>query len=88
MRWYLESLSANLRSHTITSVQSNHDRVGTLGHIIYVVPWFLSELFSSSFFLRLFNFQVSLLLKDSFIDSFPSKDQPFIKVTSVLYFDG
>ncbi|KAB2003659.1 hypothetical protein ES319_D11G147000v1 [Gossypium barbadense] len=49
MRQYLESLCANLRSHTITSVQSNHDRV-------------------------------SLLLKDSFIDSFPSKDQPFIKV--------
>ncbi|MBA0560384.1 hypothetical protein Golob_017286 [Gossypium lobatum] len=48
MRQYLESLCANLRSHTITSVQSNHDKV-------------------------------SLLLKDSFIDSFPSKDQPFIK---------
>ncbi|MBA0686296.1 hypothetical protein Goari_013905 [Gossypium aridum] len=48
MRQYLESLCSNLRSHTITSVQSNHDRV-------------------------------SLLLKDSFIDSFPSKDQPFIK---------
>lgn len=26
-------------------------------------------------------FQVSLLLKDSFIDSFPSKDRSFIKVT-------
>ncbi|XVE78005.1 hypothetical protein DITRI_Ditri13aG0109400 [Diplodiscus trichospermus] len=49
MRHYLESLCANLRSHTITSVQSNHDRV-------------------------------SLLLKDSFIDSFPSKDRPFIKL--------
>ncbi|CAL5353570.1 unnamed protein product [Camellia sinensis] len=48
MRRYLESLCSNLRSHTITSVQSNNDRV-------------------------------SLLLKDSFIDSFPSKDQPFIK---------
>ncbi|KAL7200967.1 hypothetical protein ACSBR1_032810 [Camellia fascicularis] len=49
MRRYLESLCSNLRSHTITSVQSNNDRV-------------------------------SLLLKDSFIDSFPSKDQPFIKL--------
>ncbi|KHG24107.1 DENN domain-containing 5B [Gossypium arboreum] len=49
MRQYLESLCANLRSHTITSVQSNHDRV-------------------------------SLLLKDSFIDSFPSKEQAFIKL--------
>ncbi|PPR92268.1 hypothetical protein GOBAR_AA28401 [Gossypium barbadense] len=48
MRQYLESLCANLRSHTITNVQSNHDRV-------------------------------SLLLKDSFIDSFPSKEQAFIK---------
>ncbi|XP_021279506.1 uncharacterized protein LOC110413126 isoform X1 [Herrania umbratica] len=49
MRHYLESLCANLRSHTITSVQSNDDRV-------------------------------SLLLKDSFVDSFPSKDRPFIKL--------
>ncbi|XVF21489.1 hypothetical protein REPUB_Repub12eG0094600 [Reevesia pubescens] len=49
MRQYLESLCANLRSHTITSVQSNQDRV-------------------------------SLLLTDSFIDSFPIKDRPFIKV--------
>ncbi|XVF32307.1 hypothetical protein REPUB_Repub17cG0070800 [Reevesia pubescens] len=49
MRQYLESICANLRSHTITSVQSNYDRV-------------------------------SLLLKDSFIDSFPSKDRPFIKL--------
>ncbi|XP_058197386.1 uncharacterized protein LOC131313219 isoform X1 [Rhododendron vialii] len=48
MRRYLESLCTDLRSHTITSVQSN-DRV-------------------------------SLLLKDSFVDSFPSKDQPFIKL--------
>ncbi|XP_028765596.1 uncharacterized protein LOC114723564 [Neltuma alba] len=46
---YLESLCSDLRSHTITSVQSDNDRV-------------------------------SLLLKDSFIDSFPAKDQPFIKL--------
>ncbi|XP_022991951.1 uncharacterized protein LOC111488447 isoform X1 [Cucurbita maxima] len=49
MRQYMESLCSNLRSHTITSVQSNNDRV-------------------------------SLLLKDSFIDSFSSKDRPFIKL--------
>ncbi|RWR97303.1 DENN domain-containing protein [Cinnamomum micranthum f. kanehirae] len=49
MRWYLESLCSDLRSHTITSVQSNNDKV-------------------------------SLLLKDSFIDSFPTRDQPFIKL--------
>ncbi|PON54584.1 DENN domain containing protein [Trema orientale] len=48
-RGYLESLCSDLRLHTITSVQSNNDRV-------------------------------SLLLKDSFIDSFPSRDQPFIKL--------
>lgn len=49
MRHYLESLCSDLRSHTITSVQSGNDRV-------------------------------SLLLKDSFIDSFPSRDRPFIKL--------
>lgn len=48
-RRYLESFCLDLRSHTITSVQSNNDRV-------------------------------SLLLKDSFIDSFPSRDRPFIKL--------
>ncbi|RAL43437.1 hypothetical protein DM860_012578 [Cuscuta australis] len=49
MRHYLESLCSNLRTHTITSVQSNNDRV-------------------------------SLLMKDSFIASFPSRDQSFIKL--------
>ncbi|KAH8959275.1 hypothetical protein BDL97_06G070700 [Sphagnum fallax] len=49
LRSYLESLCTNLRSHTITNVQSNNDKV-------------------------------SLLLKDSFIDSFPPRDQPFIKL--------
>ncbi|KAL5712102.1 hypothetical protein ACHQM5_014304 [Ranunculus cassubicifolius] len=49
MRSYLESICSDLRSHTITSVQSNSDKV-------------------------------SLLFKDSFIDSFPSKDRPFVKL--------
>lgn len=49
MKRYLESLCSDLRSYTITNVQSNNDRV-------------------------------SLLLKDSFIDSFPSRDRPFIKL--------
>ncbi|KAJ3682440.1 hypothetical protein LUZ60_015013 [Juncus effusus] len=49
MRRYLESLCSEMRSHTITNVQSNNDRV-------------------------------SLLLKDSFIDSFPIKDRPFMKL--------
>ncbi|KAG9447671.1 hypothetical protein H6P81_013799 [Aristolochia fimbriata] len=48
MRSYLESLCSNLRSHTITSVQSDE--------------------------------KVSLLLKDSFIDSFPIGDRPFVKL--------
>ncbi|CAI0386273.1 unnamed protein product [Linum tenue] len=49
MRRYLESLCADLRSHSITSVQSNYDRV-------------------------------CVLLKDSFIDSFPTKERPFVKL--------
>ncbi|KAM7496158.1 hypothetical protein LguiA_020572 [Lonicera macranthoides] len=49
MRRYLESLCADMRSHTITSVQSGNDRV-------------------------------SILLKESFIDAFPNKDQPFMKL--------
>ena len=32
------------------------------------------------------NDQVSLLLKDSFIDSFPSNDRPFIKVLILLFY--
>ncbi|KAM7276143.1 hypothetical protein ACFE04_018009 [Oxalis oulophora] len=49
LRSYLDSLCSNLRSHTITNVQSNNDKV-------------------------------SLLLKESFIDSFPSRDRSFMKV--------
>ncbi|KAM1809802.1 hypothetical protein ACFX15_026064 [Malus domestica] len=49
LRTYLDSLCSNLRSHTITNVQSNDDKV-------------------------------SLLLKESFIDSFPSRDRPFMKL--------
>lgn len=49
LRSYFESFFSDLRSHTITNVQSNNDRV-------------------------------SLLLKDSFVDSFPIRDQPFIKL--------
>ncbi|WOH13327.1 hypothetical protein DCAR_0832836 [Daucus carota subsp. sativus] len=49
MRRYLYSLCTDMRSHTITSVRANNDRV-------------------------------SILLKDSFLDSFPSKDQPFVKL--------
>lgn len=49
VRSYLDSLTSNLRSHTITNVQSNDDKV-------------------------------SLLLKESFIESFPSRDRPFMKL--------
>ncbi|OVA06839.1 DENN domain [Macleaya cordata] len=50
LRSYMDSLCSNLRSHTITNVQSNDDKV-------------------------------SLLLKESFIESFPSRDRPFMKRT-------
>ncbi|XP_043721329.1 uncharacterized protein LOC122668844 [Telopea speciosissima] len=49
LRSYLDSLCSNLRSHTITNVQSNDDKV-------------------------------SLLLKESFIDSFSSRDRSFMKL--------
>ncbi|KAK8566774.1 hypothetical protein V6N13_002461 [Hibiscus sabdariffa] len=49
LRSYLDSLCSNMRSHTITNVQSNNDKV-------------------------------SLLLKESFIESFPSRDRPFMKL--------
>ncbi|KAL8105859.1 hypothetical protein AgCh_029602 [Apium graveolens] len=48
LRRYLYSLCTDLRSHTITSVRANNDRV-------------------------------SILLKDSFLASFPSRDQLFMK---------
>ncbi|KAL2327264.1 hypothetical protein Fmac_020691 [Flemingia macrophylla] len=49
LRSYLDSLCDNIRSHTITNVQSNDDKV-------------------------------SLLLKESFIDSFSYRDRPFMKL--------
>ncbi|XP_057415703.1 uncharacterized protein LOC130710441 [Lotus japonicus] len=49
LRSYLDSLCYNIRSHTITNVQSNDDKV-------------------------------SLLLKESFIDSFPYRDRAFMKL--------
>ncbi|XP_038987436.1 uncharacterized protein LOC103703282 isoform X2 [Phoenix dactylifera] len=49
LRSYLDSLCSNLRSHTITNVQSNNDKV-------------------------------SLLLKESFIESFPNRDRSFMKL--------
>ncbi|XP_031100056.1 uncharacterized protein LOC116004232 [Ipomoea triloba] len=48
MGHYLESLCSDLRTHAITSVQSNNDRV-------------------------------SILMKDSFISSFPIRDRAFVK---------
>lgn len=49
LRSYLDSLCSNLRSHTITNVQSNNDKV-------------------------------SLILRESFIGSFPTRDRPFMKL--------
>ncbi|XP_042401536.1 uncharacterized protein LOC121991618 [Zingiber officinale] len=48
IRLYLDSFCSNLRSHTITNVQSNNDKV-------------------------------SVLLTDSYMDSFPYHDRPFMK---------
>ncbi|KAF8779982.1 hypothetical protein HU200_002256 [Digitaria exilis] len=53
LRDYLDTLCSNLRSHTITNVQSNNDKV-------------------------------SLLLRESFIGSFPSRDRPFMKVSHCI----
>ncbi|KAL3517750.1 hypothetical protein ACH5RR_020339 [Cinchona calisaya] len=49
IRQYLESLCSDLRTYSITNVQSDNDRV-------------------------------SILLKDSFIESFQSRDKPFVKL--------
>ncbi|XP_018684619.2 uncharacterized protein LOC103990852 isoform X1 [Musa acuminata AAA Group] len=49
LRSYLDSFCSNLRSHTITNVQCNNDKV-------------------------------SVLLKDSYIDSFPYRDRSFMKL--------
>ncbi|XP_072952981.1 uncharacterized protein [Typha angustifolia] len=49
LRSYLDSLCSNLRSHTITNVQSNSDKV-------------------------------SLLLRESFLGSFPIRDRSFMKL--------
>lgn len=98
LRNYLESLCSNLRSHTITNVQSSNDRVSecvnleaflTDGFAAEYYPdhqldWNLKDMpdipFSNSRrYISCFA-QVSLLLKESFIDSFPNRDRPFIKV--------
>ncbi|KAJ1439920.1 hypothetical protein SESBI_02144 [Sesbania bispinosa] len=54
LRSYLDDLCCNIRSHTITNVQSNDDKV-------------------------------SLLLKESFIDSFPYRDRPFMKFYAAVF---
>lgn len=89
MRKYMESLCSNLRSHTITSVQSNNDRVSesTFCFAFRIecpitnqsLTWLITMKLSS----LCLRFQVSLLLKDSFIDSFSSKDRPFVKVSLI-----
>lgn len=82
LRSYLDSLCSNLRSHTITNVQSNNDKVSTFLQI----TMFSAKNFLYSFnvsllkMLESFLFQVSLLLKESFIDSFPSRHRPFMRV--------
>lgn len=86
MKRYMESLCADLRSNTITSVQANNDRVSETFYRFYffrlVIPqvcWILWNQ-QQGFKHSVLHLQVSLLLKDSFIDSFSSRDRPFIKV--------
>lgn len=79
MRQYMESFCSDLRLHTITSVQSNEKVLFHYSHIC-------SQVCSVRFNKLLFPFQVSILLKDSYIDSFPEKEQPFIKVLSLLIY--
>jgi hypothetical protein len=45
----------------------------------------MPDFFSFALFFLLAFYQVSLLLKDSFVDSFPIKDRPFIKVDFFYY---
>lgn len=93
MKRYLESLCSDLRSYTITNVQANNDRVSVTKLIIHLYSCIFLYLGMPRllyfFDMRVFgySFQVSLLLKDSFIDSFPSRDRPFIKVIlgSLIY---
>lgn len=55
VRSYLDTLTCNLRSHTITNVQSNDDKVHFLLDIKIVIkrlPWWIpgNSLFPSKFF--------------------------------------
>ncbi|KAG6517724.1 hypothetical protein ZIOFF_021122 [Zingiber officinale] len=67
IRSYLDSFCSNLRSHTITNVQSNNDKVCSLNLTMCSSPMLSPD-------------QVSVLLKDSYIDSFPYRDRPFMKL--------
>ncbi|KAE8701406.1 hypothetical protein F3Y22_tig00110548pilonHSYRG00924 [Hibiscus syriacus] len=57
MREYLESLCENLRTRTITNVQSDHDRVGTLP-LFFQFPFYLKIVSST-----LFQSQIDRLLR-------------------------
>ncbi|KAJ9543328.1 hypothetical protein OSB04_023035, partial [Centaurea solstitialis] len=68
MRQHLESLCSNLAAHAITSVQRDDDRVRRATNYKTVKTSTIDGYL-----------QVSLLMKESYIDSFPARDRPFIK---------
>lgn len=84
LRTYLDSLCSNLRSHTITNVQSNDDKVRFYWYpsIDFFKCRFWS-LISKRIVCSYYWYQVSLLLKESFIESFPSRNRPFMKVRKI-----
>lgn len=76
LREYLESIFSDLRLHTITNVQCNEKVIlPTSRSLITLIS--IIRFVEKSFVVP---FQVSILLKDSYIYSFPERDQPFIKV--------
>lgn len=79
LRLYMDSLCSNLQSHTITNVQSNNDKVCFLLQKISMLEAFFETTICFAIC------QVSLLLKESFIDSFPSRHRPFMKVRSPIF---
>lgn len=85
LRQYLDSLCSNLRSHTITNVQSNDDKVrALLQHFTARFVYLFKQCETDCSKIKTFYFQVSLLLKESFIESFPYRDRPFMKVKTQL----
>lgn len=85
MGHYLESLCSDLRSHAITSVQSNNDRVCSMNQLS--IDWKFLRMYVLETNFSPFVSQVSILMKDSFISSFPIRDRAFVKVKHMFLFN-